>query len=123
LASILLTDPQFIIMDEPEAFLDHWSQNELASIINGLASDNRGILLIAHDLYFLSETVDRIVGLSNGNIIFDIPSVKFFTDPVYLNQLGLPSNSMIQFRQKLAGAGINLTTSSLNPAKILQSLK
>jgi len=123
LASILLANPDFLVLDEPEAFLDPVSQMELAETVRKMPVDGKGMLIIAHDLCFLSETAQRIIGLANGKIIFDISAMQFFSDTSYLKKLGLPPNPIIQFREKLIRNGIKIKTNSLYPRKIKESLQ
>jgi len=122
LAGILLANPSYLILDEPEAFLDPVSQNELADVIRKLALAGRGILVIAHDLYFLSQVADRIIGMNDGKIVFDVPSHLFFSDSAFFMKLGLEANPMILFREKLLKSGIKISTASLNPAIIRECI-
>jgi energy-coupling factor transport system ATP-binding protein len=71
LAGILATNPEFLILDEPEAFLDPSSQRDLAGIINRLKVEGKGILMIGHDLAFIGDLADRIICIKDGKIVFD----------------------------------------------------
>jgi energy-coupling factor transport system ATP-binding protein len=123
LATILIRKPRYLILDEPSAFLDPPSQSELLSIIENLKQERYGIMVIGHDLYFISEVADRIVGLKDGKLLFDLASTEFFSDTSYLLALGLPPNRMVHFRQRLKNRGIDFPNGTLNPQKIQAHLK
>ncbi len=118
LAGTLIADPDVVILDEPAAFLDPYSQIELVEIIERLAEMGKAILVIGHDLPFLAEITDRIIGLRSGNKVFDVTAGDFFDDPDYLEMIDLPANRLIYLRRKLAALGLKLPKPSINPRYI-----
>ena len=52
LAVVLAANPEFVILDEPTAFLDPVSQKEFLNIVKGLAQEGRGVIIAGHDLQF-----------------------------------------------------------------------
>jgi len=123
LASVMAAMPRYLILDEPAAFLDPEAQNELKNIIKNILKDIKGALIISHDLMFLSELVERIIGLKEGKIAFDLPVEKFLSYPSYSRAIGLDVDQMITFRNKIAEIGIELACDSLNPGTIRRFLK
>jgi energy-coupling factor transporter ATP-binding protein EcfA2 len=123
LASVLAAEPDYLILDEPAAFLDPVSQKELRELIREISRSVKGALIIGHDLVFLSELVDRVIGISEGAVAFDLPAWKFFSNPRYSREIGLEVDPMISFRGRLAESGIELPFSSLKPARIMSFLK
>ena len=87
IAGILATKPSYVILDEPAAFLDPFSQQELIEIIRMIAKHGRGILVIGHDEHFLFEIADRIIGLDNGMIKFDVPAGEYFSGSKYIKDM------------------------------------
>jgi len=114
LASALAVDPKLLILDEPSAFLDHDSQLELIGILRKIAGQGHGIIIIGHDLPFISELADRVLGMKDGKICLDLQAREFFSDPSYLEKLGLPPDPVINFRHSLTRHGISLPNGSLN---------
>ena len=123
LAGTLVSDPDVVILDEPAAFLDPFSQAQLAEIINELAESGKAVMVIAHDLPFLSEIADEIAAMRDGKILFTIPSVDFFNDPKWPEYIGFPRDPMIYLRHRLAERGLKLEKSSLNPAYIASEIR
>ena len=121
-ACVLTSDPDFVILDEPSAFLDPSAQEDLMRIIKKIADSGTGVLVIGHDIPFISEVAERIIGLKDGRIIFDLPSTEFFSDPAYSVKLGLMPDPLVEFRKCLADKGIAIPWGSLDPQRIADYL-
>lgn len=74
LARAIVTDPDFIIADEPTGNLDFESGQELMRLISDLNTKGKTILMVTHDLEYLSYA-SRAVQMFNGQIVNEI------TDP------------------------------------------
>jgi ABC-type sugar transport system ATPase subunit len=64
----LMTRPAVFLMDEPTRGIDVGAKYEVYSIINDLAAQGAGILLISSELEELMGMCDRIVVMSKGEI-------------------------------------------------------
>ena len=62
LASVLVADPEILILDEPTRGVDPPRKAELAELIRGEAP-HRATLVVTHDLVFAGEVADRGVAL------------------------------------------------------------
>jgi energy-coupling factor transport system ATP-binding protein len=60
LASVLATDPDLLILDEPTRGVDPERKLELAALLRAQA-DGRATLVVTHDLVFAADVADRIV--------------------------------------------------------------
>ena len=123
LACILTGDPDYLIFDEPTAFLDPAAQLEMQEIIRGLAGSGKGALIIGHDINFISELADRVIGLGEGRIVFDLPAGEFFSEPAYLRLLGLPDDPLLSFRKRLSENGVRFPFGSLDPKRLAEFMK
>jgi ABC-2 type transport system ATP-binding protein len=72
LAQALVHDPEVIILDEPTVGLDPKQIIEVRNLIKGLAG-NHTILLSTHILPEVSMTCDRVVIISGGRIVANMP--------------------------------------------------
>ena len=63
LASVLVTEPDVLILDEPTRGVDPERKNELAALLREQA-DGRATLVVTHDLVFAAEVADRTVSLA-----------------------------------------------------------
>jgi putative multiple sugar transport system ATP-binding protein len=68
LSKWILSEPDILILDEPTRGIDVGAKYEIYSIINQLATDRKGILLISSELPELLGMCDRIYVMCEGKI-------------------------------------------------------
>jgi ABC-type branched-subunit amino acid transport system ATPase component len=70
IARALATSPRLLLLDEPAAGLTTAEQRDLARCLRDLTRDEGlGLLVIEHDIAFLSALADRLVCLVEGSVI------------------------------------------------------
>ncbi len=69
IASILVTDPEILVLDEPTSNLDPAGVEELVNIIKHLHERGKTIIIATHDMDFAAEMFDRCYLLDEGRII------------------------------------------------------
>ena len=72
LARWLCMNPKLLILDEPTRGIDVGAKGEIQSLIEDLARDGLGVLMISSELEELSEGCDRIVVLRDGVSITEL---------------------------------------------------
>ena len=73
LAKWIYSDPDVLILDEPTRGIDVGAKYEIYSIINKLAAEGKGIIVISSELQELLGICDRIYALSEGRITGQLP--------------------------------------------------
>ncbi len=68
-AAALLGDPRLLILDEPTNGLDPAGQQEIRTLIRGLARDGRTIFLCSHTLGEVEQLCGRVAILKAGAIV------------------------------------------------------
>jgi energy-coupling factor transport system ATP-binding protein len=63
LASVLVAEPDLLVLDEPTRGVDPVRKDELAALLRGQAP-TRATLVVTHDLVFAGEVADRVVSLA-----------------------------------------------------------
>ena len=96
IARALVRDPDLLIMDEPLAGIDHYSQNKLAEIVGRLKDAGKTIILILHELGPLEPHLDRAIHIANGHVEFDgdpkdLPGVHAENHHHYPHPADMPS--------------------------------
>lgn len=72
IARVLSMEPIVILADEPVASLDPKTSEEILGLfVNISKSDNISTIINLHQLDYARKYCDRIIGLSNGQIVFD----------------------------------------------------
>jgi branched-chain amino acid transport system permease protein len=69
LAQVLWLDPVLVMLDEPAAGVSPALSHRIADVIRSLHGRGVGVLLIEHDLAFLSSLCERVYVMAAGKII------------------------------------------------------
>jgi putative multiple sugar transport system ATP-binding protein len=69
LSKWLFANPEVLILDEPTRGIDVGAKYEIYTIVNRLASEGKGIILISSELAELLGVCDRIYVMSEGKIV------------------------------------------------------
>ena len=70
LASALLGDPDVLVLDEPINGLDPDGIRWMRTLVRSLAAEGRTVLLSSHVLREVQQTVDDVVVIRHGRIVF-----------------------------------------------------
>jgi lipopolysaccharide export system ATP-binding protein len=81
IARALVTDPQFLLMDEPFAGVDPISVAEVQAIIRALKARGIGILITDHNVRETLSVVDRAYLLHEGRVLVEGESEVLINDP------------------------------------------
>ncbi len=74
LAKWMFTDPDLLILDEPTRGIDVGAKYEIYTIIQELAAQGKGVILISSELPELLGMADRIYTVFEGRITDEIPA-------------------------------------------------
>jgi putative multiple sugar transport system ATP-binding protein len=76
LAKWMFTDPDLLILDEPTRGIDVGAKFEIYGIIQKLAAEGKGVIVISSELPELLGISDRIYTVFEGTITNDIPAAE-----------------------------------------------
>jgi putative multiple sugar transport system ATP-binding protein len=74
LSKWLFANPEILILDEPTRGIDVGAKYEIYTIINRLASEGKGIILISSELPEILGVSDRIYVMRDGKIVGEMPA-------------------------------------------------
>ena len=80
IARALVTDPQFILLDEPYAGIDPIAVDEIQNIILSLKSRGIGVLITDHNVRETLSITDRSYLLYDGKVLFSGTSKELSSD-------------------------------------------
>ncbi len=66
LASVIVLDPEVILLDEPTSALDPRSQSQLIDLLQNWKSASKTIIAATHQLEILDNLADRLIVLEDG---------------------------------------------------------
>lgn len=98
LASIISMDTPIVIFDEPTTGQDFSNVGRIAGVIAHLRAKGKTVITITHDIDFCAENFERVIALSQGQILLDGPAgvvlaeeevlARTYVDPPQLTRLG-----------------------------------
>lgn len=75
LARLVVQGAQLVLADEPTASLDPGRAAEVVQLLVGLtAGGERTVVVSIHDFDLARDHFDRLIGLRNGEVVFDMPA-------------------------------------------------
>lgn len=77
----LIMHPEVLLFDEVTAALDPEMVREVLDVILDLASQNRTMLIVTHEMAFARAIADRVIFLDGGQIVEDSTPEVFFDSP------------------------------------------
>lgn len=99
LASILVSNPEFIIADEPTSGLDETQGYMIMDKLLELSKKGKTILLITHDLNMAKDYSNRLVALHNQRLQLDIPTSNLDQHQGTLKAIGLNFQHLMCFKE------------------------
>lgn len=81
IARSLAMKPKVMLFDEPTSALDPEMITEVLDVMTGLAKDGMTMIVVTHEMGFARRAADRVVFMSDGQILESAPPEQFFTDP------------------------------------------
>jgi len=101
LASVVVMEPQILVLDEPTTGLDLLSINGILEIVKELHKKNVTVVLITHDMGLVSELSERVVVMGEGKIIGDGTPNEIFADDDLLTRASLEPPQIMKFSKIL----------------------
>ena len=68
LASVIVLDPEVLLLDEPTAMLDPRSQSQLIDLIQNWKGSSKSVVTATHQLEIVEDIADRVVVLEQGSV-------------------------------------------------------
>ncbi len=107
ICSILVLEPDMMILDEPTAGQDYRNYTRIMEFLKDLNERGITIVMITHDMHLMLEYADRSIVFSDGRIIADMSCAEVLTNTDIVDRASLKETSLYH----LAGnCGINDST-------------
>jgi len=69
LASVIVLDPEVLLLDEPTAMLDPRSQSQLIDLIQNWKGSAKTVITATHQIEIIEDIADRVFVLEQGSVI------------------------------------------------------
>jgi len=94
IASVLVMDPEIIILDEPTAGQDFRHYNEIMEFLRTLNQRGITVLMITHDMHLMLEYAPRALVFSQGELLADSTPAQILTDQDLIKRASLKETSL-----------------------------
>ncbi|HJA92147.1 MAG TPA: ATP-binding cassette domain-containing protein [Candidatus Eisenbergiella merdipullorum] len=102
IASVLAIDPEILIMDEPVSSLDPGGKAMVQGILKQLSVNGNTTVLVDNNLVWSAGIVDHVVGLLDGEVVFDGTRDDFFRDFALQERLGVIIPQEVEIYRELS---------------------
>jgi energy-coupling factor transport system ATP-binding protein len=106
IASVLAYDPEILVLDEPTAGQDHLQKEKISEIIHLLRLMGKTVVIVTHDVEFVTEHVDRVAVMARGKILAVGPPQRVLCDPRLLRETRLVAPQLVRLSLILRRHGI-----------------
>jgi cobalt/nickel transport system ATP-binding protein len=89
LASVLVMDPEVLLLDEPTATLDPKSQSQIVDLIQQWKGSSKTVVTATHQLEIVEDIADRVLVLESGAIIAAGTTSEILSDTALLLRANL----------------------------------
>jgi len=122
IAGVLAMEPGIIVLDEPTAMLDPQGRKEVIETVTALCRENgMTVVLITHHMYECIEA-DRLIVMSNGNIIADGAPAEVFSNVELMLSEGLDVPETTKLIYELNREGFSLPMEALNVSECAEAI-
>ncbi len=94
IASVLVLDPELILLDEPTAgqYFRHYT--DIMEFLRGLNARGVTVVMITHDMHLMLEYTRRALVFCDGRLIADRTAAAVLCDPALVEQAALKETSL-----------------------------
>ncbi|ALS79579.1 ABC transporter ATP-binding protein [Planococcus kocurii] len=122
LASIIVMDPEILVIDEPSSQLDPIGTDQVFEIIRLMKEKGKTIILVEHKMDLVAEHSDTLILLDEGVILVQGETRKVLSDPLYASA-NVQYPHVTEVALELQKAGVPLEFLPIKYAEIMTCFK
>lgn len=122
LAGVLAMEPQFIVLDEPTAFLDPAARQKVLVLLQKLKTQGIGIIHVTHNMEE-AALAERILVIEQGRLAADGTPREILSQIGWLRTLNLAPPPVTELMWQLQQAGFPFTLNALTIDEAVTELK
>ncbi|NOU73409.1 ATP-binding cassette domain-containing protein [Paenibacillus sp. LMG 31458] len=104
LAGVLVLEPKLLLLDEPTAYLDRISEQQLVEELNRIHSRGITLVMATHDMNLAYSWADWILVMDQGQCVMEGTPDEIFKDSKAINHLGLDRPMLLDLWEALPEA-------------------
>lgn len=101
IASILVLEPELLILDEPTAGQDYAHYTEMMKFLVKLNQQGQTIVMITHDMHLMQEYTDRTIVINEGQVLADATPAEVLTNEHLVEAASLKETSLFTLAKRV----------------------
>ncbi len=94
-ARTLAGEPDLLLLDEPNAGVDHDSQEAIAQTLATRAAAGASVVVVLHELGPFAPLIDRVVALRDGRVTYDGPPDQLIDGGTHVHHHDHPETGLV----------------------------
>ncbi len=108
LASVIVLEPDILIIDEPTSQLDPDGTESVFEVIKAMKQKHKTIILVEHKIDLIAEYADEVIAFKDGRIIANGPTAEVLSDMSLLEEgVNLPQVAMLGAKLRERGLALD----------------
>ncbi len=102
LASIIVCEPDIIILDEPTTGLDFRECEKVMEVISQMNDSGTTVVMVCHDMEVVADHAKRVIAMTQGQIVADGQTIEVLRNRDAVSRAHLLEPQIIEISMKLA---------------------
>lgn len=102
LASIIVCEPDIIILDEPTTGLDFRECEKVMEVISQMNDSRTTVVMVCHDMEVVADHAKRVIAMTQGRIVADGQTIDVLRNRDVVSRAHLLEPQIIEISMKLA---------------------
>ncbi|HWO78496.1 MAG TPA: energy-coupling factor transporter ATPase [Bacillus sp. (in: firmicutes)] len=112
-ATVLILEPDVLIIDEPTTGQDWQGTQDMLRLINRLHEKGHTIIIITHNMSLVTDHAKRVFIMGNGQLLKDCKPEETFIDHEILREARIKPTQLVQLAEKLHLSHHDISVTSL----------
>jgi cobalt/nickel transport system ATP-binding protein len=123
LAGVIVLEPELLLLDEPTAYLDRLSEQQLLEELNRVHNSGVTVVMATHDMNLAYTWADWILVMDQGRCVMEGSPYEVFKEESELKLLGLEQPLLLEIWQALPESIRNGRTPPRSVAEFKETMK
>lgn len=123
LASIVVLAPPVLVLDEPTTGLDWLECGRVMDVIARMHDRGTTVVMVCHDMEVVADYAERVIMLSDGQVVVDGPTFEVLRDAEALKRASLMPPQIVEVSEQLIREMPALSATAVARANTLDEME
>lgn len=122
LASIIVTAPPVVVLDEPTTGLDFKECSKVMEVVRELNAHKTTVVMVCHDMEVVADYARRVIAMTAGGVVADGPTLDVLRDASVLKRAHIAAPQVVAVASELVRRRPELADSAIGKASTLDEM-